>query len=297
MKVVDTAEELASFLSPLRASGGECGFVPTMGALHKGHISLLERSKRECSVTVSSIFVNPTQFNDPKDLETYPRTLTEDLRMLEQAGCDLVFVPSVQEVYGQSVISSQQSALLFQQDLPGFELGSLGEVMEGKFRPGHFEGMAVVVNRLFNIVKPDRAYFGKKDYQQLAIIKKMSLFRLKAAVRPHIEIIACDTVRESNGLALSSRNRKLSEEDRRKASRICSVLNWTKANAGLLTVGELQAEAEKQLKNEKSFQLEYFEIAGRDTLLPLAHDQFPQNAVACVALHLGSVRLIDNVEL
>lgn len=297
MKVVETKEQAETFLKPFRDAGKRIGFVPTMGALHAGHLALLEQCKTECKVSVVSIFVNPTQFNNPDDLAKYPRTPEEDRRMLEDAGCDVLFVPSVAEVYGQSVVGSGQWAELFQKDLPGFELGNLGEVMEGKFRPGHFEGMAVVVNRLFGMIRPDKAYFGKKDYQQLAIIKKLSVFRHQVLKAEPVAIIACDTVRESNGLAMSSRNKRLSAEDQRKASLISSVLYWTKMNAEALTNEALKEGAEQQLKNEKAFELEYFEIADRDTLRVLPANELPQNAVACVALNISGVRLIDNVEL
>lgn len=297
MKVVETYVSLVENLAPFTSGKGEIGFVPTMGALHPGHISLVERCKEECSVCIVSIFVNPTQFNDPKDLEKYPRNLVTDLQQLEGAGCDLVFVPSVEEVYGQSVVGSAQSAVLFQKDLPGFELGNMGDVMEGKFRPGHFKGMAVVVNRLFDKVNPDKAFFGKKDYQQLAIVKKLSVFRHQSSGKKPVEIIACETVRESNGLARSSRNERLGEEDRRKASLISSVLYWTKMNAEALTAGELKAGAMQQLKSEKAFELEYFEIADRETLLPIPDNETPQHAVACVALQISGVRLIDNIEI
>ncbi len=287
MKVVETTLELEAALQDYRTKPGLIGFVPTMGALHPGHLTLLERARTECIVTVVSIFVNPTQFNDPKDLEKYPRTLEADLKMLEEAGCDLVFVPSVIEMYPDGTAA----------DLLETDFGKLGKVMEGKSRPGHFRGMATVVNKLFQKVKPHKAYFGKKDYQQLAIVKEMERQLTATGHRPPIEIVGCDTIRESDGLAMSSRNKRLDPDQRKKAALISRVLFWTKANAAKLTAAELQKKAKEQLEKEPLFTLDYFEIADRNTLQPLPSDKIPSNAVACVALKMGEIRLIDNIEI
>ena len=287
MKVVETTPELDAALMNYRGKDGLIGFVPTMGALHPGHLSLPERAKSECIVTVASIFVNPTQFNDPKDLEKYPRTLEADLVMLREAGCDLVFVPSVSDVYPEGL----------EKDRIEIDFGMLEKVMEGKSRPGHFKGMATVVNKLFQKVKPQRAYFGKKDYQQLAIIKEMERRLAADGRRPPVEIVECGTIREADGLAMSSRNRRLSPEQRSKAKKIAAALFWIKENANSLVVDELLVKAKEQLSQEKLLELDYLEIVDRNTLQSLPPDHKPVNAVACIAVKIGDIRLIDNMEI
>ena len=272
---------LAAWLESVRASGKEVGFVPTMGALHPGHISLIERAERENQAVVASIFVNPTQFNNPDDLARYPRTPERDLEMLRHAGCHAVFVPSVDEMYPAGTAA-----------MPDFDLGTLDQVMEGRFRPGHFKGVAAVVSAFFDIVRPDRAYFGKKDYQQLAVIRRMT--HLQGLP---LEIVSCDTVREPDGLAMSSRNVRLSEADRRAAPGIYKVLSGIREQAGKVPVAELQAWACAELADRTGFRVEYLEIADSSTLMPLQAWDAKRQAVALVAAYAGDVRLIDNLEL
>jgi len=252
-----------------------------MGAMHEGHLELIRRSLSENDVTVCSIFVNPTQFNDREDLQKYPRRLEEDTRMLENAGCDVLFVPSVQEMYPEG------------EDHPidlGF--GLLDKVMEGKFRPGHFRGVATVVKKLFDIMEPSRAYFGKKDFQQLVIIRHM----VKVLQIP-VEIVACETVREHDGLAMSSRNMRLTIAERNLAPKIFQILLKVKEKEGRIPVRELKEWAIKKIQENPELRVEYFEISDRDTLMPLEDWTFRESAVAFTAVFLGDVRLIDNIEL
>jgi pantoate--beta-alanine ligase len=274
---------IRDYLGPLRTLN-RVGFIPTMGALHRGHIALIERAKAENSITVASIFVNPTQFNNKEDLARYPRTLEKDAIMLEKAGCNVLFAPEVEEMYplrgqGAEVRDKWEDV----------DLGVLDKVMEGAHRPGHFKGVMQVVSKLFDIIEPHRAYFGQKDFQQLAVIKEM----VRQLNYP-VEIIACPTIREPDGLAMSSRNMRLTPDERKAAPKIAQVLFKVKEMAGTKSAEELKRFAEEELKKEKSFRLEYFEIADATTMLPA---KTTKNAVACVALHLGSVRLIDNVLL
>jgi len=284
MKVYEKIEGVKSYISAQKVDNKSIGFVPTMGALHKGHISLIERSKKENNISVSSIFVNPTQFNNKEDLGRYPQTLEEDKIILENAGCDVLFVPSVEEMYNKDELASAWQKMDF---------GKLDRVMEGLQRPGHFNGVAQVVSKLFDIVKPNKAYFGQKDFQQLTIIKEMV-----KQMKYEIEIISCPTIREDDGLALSSRNMRLTSEKRKVAPKISQVLFKTKEIA--LTepsVKKIKTFAENELKKEKLFQLEYFEIVEAETLQPIEYIYESKEAVACVALKLGVVRLIDNVIL
>jgi pantoate--beta-alanine ligase len=281
MLQVQTIRRLKEALAQHRSSPGTTGFVPTMGALHEGHLALVRRSLAENQVTVASIFVNPTQFNNPEDLARYPRMPERDAGLLEKTGCDILFAPAVAEMYpeGDSM-------------MPEFDLGSLGLVMEGKFRPGHFRGVAQIVMKLFVAVSPDNAYFGKKDFQQLAVIRKLVRdFRLP------VEIVGCETVREPDGLAMSSRNMLLTPEQRNLAPRIFEVLRRTKSRAGLIPPGNLAREARLALETIPGFRVEYFEIADPVTLLPLVKWQEERGAVACTAVFAGNVRLIDNMEL
>ncbi|MFH2141646.1 MAG: pantoate--beta-alanine ligase, partial [Bacteroidota bacterium] len=206
MKICTTIDEIICLLKDYRTKNIKTGMVPTMGALHAGHISLVEKSVSENDITIVSIFVNPIQFNNPKDLKNYPRTLEKDLEMLDKTKCDIIFSPNAKEMYPEK-------------DNIQFNFGDLGSVMEGKFRPGHFNGVAIIVKKLFDIVKPDSAYFGKKDFQQLAIIKAL-VKEIKSPVR----IVSCKTIREDDGLAMSSRNTLLSQEQRKKAPMIYKIL-------------------------------------------------------------------------
>lgn len=278
MKIFHTISETRAWLDEQKAAGKSSGFVPTMGALHRGHTELIRRSVSENDITGCSIFVNPIQFNNPEDLEKYPRTLETDVAMLEEAGCDLVFVPSVKEMYPEPVTEK-------------YHFGPLEQVMEGAHRPGHFNGVAVVVKKLFDIFQPDRAYFGEKDYQQLAIIR--ALVKMKNIP---VGIVPCPTVREADGLAMSSRNRRLTPEERAIAPEIYRTLDLAADLAGIKSVAEVKQLACDRL-TEKGFVVDYFEISDAVTLQPVdAWDQAPE-IIGCVAAFLGNVRLIDNLIL
>jgi len=253
------------------------GFVPTMGALHQGHISLFKRSRQENDVTIGSIFVNPIQFNNESDLIAYPRTEAEDLELLKKAGCDAVFIPSVQEMYTQKPVIS-------------FNFGAIEKVMEGAFRPGHFSGVAIVVSKLFNLVKPTNAYFGLKDYQQVTVITQM----VKDLSYP-INIIPCETLREPDGLAMSSRNRRLSPVKRQIASKIYQSLQLAVKLLHSEGVEKTRTEIEAYYNQLPDFQLEYFEIADAETLQPVTIVEEHKRIVLCIAAYLDGVRLIDNI--
>ncbi len=256
------------------------GFVPTMGALHKGHVSLIEQSIKNNDITVVSIFVNPTQFNNLDDLNKYPRTLETDLKILEEVNCDAVFIPSVKEIYPQ-----KEPAIKF--NFQGLE-----KVMEGKFRLGHFEGVGTVVKKLFEIVKPTHAYFGEKDFQQLLIIKKM-ISQLKMPVN----IISCPIFREESGLAMSSRNARLSGPLRKEAHLIYKCLQKVKADFKKSTPSELSKFAAKTFHKKPFFKLEYFTIADAETLIQADKIDPNKNYRAFIAIFVDEVRLIDNIAL
>jgi pantoate--beta-alanine ligase len=279
IQILKTRAEAAEFAASVRFSGKTMGFVPTMGALHEGHLSLVHRALQENDYCVASIFVNPIQFNNPEDLEKYPRTPERDLRMLEDAGCHAVFMPTVEEMYPDEVTES-------------YDFGHLDKVMEGAFRPGHFNGVAIVVRRLFEIVQPQRAYFGEKDYQQLAIIREL--------VRKHqipVEIIPCPIVREADGLAMSSRNMRLTPADRSKAPLIYKTLQEARKMAQNHDVATVKKWVLETLKSIEGFEPEYFEIASGETLLPVSNWEEAQKVMGFVVVWLGGVRLIDNIEL
>lgn len=277
MLITKTIPETNTEVAKLRAGGKSIGFVPTMGALHHGHISLQERSRRENDFTVCSIFVNPIQFNNPEDLEKYPRTEVEDLKKLENAGCNLVFMPSAQEMYPEK-------------NNVNFDFGHLDKVMEGEFRPGHFNGVAVVVKKLFDIVQPHRAYFGEKDFQQLAVIKAL----VKMLQIP-VEIIPCPTLRESSGLAMSSRNERLSIKDRKTASIIYKTMRQAKEKIPGMKPSEIENWVIKTIDAAPGLQTEYFNLVDVDTLLPVQEWKAGQNVRGCIAAYIGGVRLIDNM--
>jgi pantoate--beta-alanine ligase len=278
MQIFNTIAETQHYLKTQQKAGKTIGFVPTMGALHTGHISLIESSRKENDLTVCSIFVNPTQFNNPEDLKKYPRTLEKDCEMLKAAQCDVVFAPSAEEMYPA---------------LPKlkFDFGTLETVMEGKFRPGHFNGVGIVVSKLFHIIKPDKAYFGLKDLQQVAVIRQMV-----SDLSFDMEIVPCPTLREADGLAMSSRNTRLSAEARALAPHIHTllVLAKEKLQSGSSSA-ETQAFANEYFKNYPEFELEYLEIADFDTLEPIAQANVPGKTAICIAAFLGGVRLIDNI--
>jgi pantoate--beta-alanine ligase len=270
---------LVSTINLLKTSKKQLGFVPTMGALHPGHLSLIKAAKEKSEIVICSIFVNPIQFNDPKDFEKYPKTEDQDCKMLESAGCDIVFIPTVGEVYPSD----------FKKEI--FHFGELEKVMEGAHRPGHFSGVAMVVKRLFELVKPDKAFFGLKDYQQYSIIRE-----LVNKTKMDIEIIGLPTIREEDGLAMSSRNRLLNETERKQATLLFQLLNKTKLDYPSKEISELKFEFEKELSKHPEFRLDYFEIADGKTLQPL-YDKKSDEPRAFVAAFLGSVRLIDNISL
>ncbi|OFY51719.1 MAG: pantoate--beta-alanine ligase [Bacteroidetes bacterium GWF2_41_31] len=279
MLVFKTIDETRKFVSQARELDQTIGFVPTMGALHPGHLELMRRAKKENDLLVVSIFVNPIQFNNATDLKKYPRVLFKDLEMLKTIDCDAVFVPSVKEMYPEPINKT-------------FDFGLLEKVMEGAFRPGHFNGVAIVVEKLFEIVEPHKAYFGEKDFQQLAIIKK-----LVEMERIPVEIIPCAIVRENDGLAMSSRNVRLSPEERAIAPRIFKVLKEVAGRASEMDPVLLQQWGMKQLQAEEAFDVEYFQIAEDVTLQTIVNWQIGQDALAFVALKLGQVRLIDNIRI
>ena len=256
------------------------GFVPTMGALHEGHISLIETSKKKDKITFSSIFINPTQFNDPTDYKKYPVTLEKDIYLLEKAGCDVLFLPSVQEMYPDGFIPKMH-----------YDLGFLETVLEGKYRPGHFQGVCGVVHRLLEIVNPDHLYLGQKDYQQCRVIMRLvELISLKNKV----EIIVCPTLREADGLAMSSRNMRLDELERKKAAVIYRSLYMIKENAGKDTPAELKKKAQLMLE-DAGFKVDYVEIADTNNLSPVNYWDGKQKLVALIAASVNEVRLIDNM--
>ncbi|MCL2414550.1 MAG: pantoate--beta-alanine ligase [Bacteroidales bacterium] len=255
------------------------GFVPTMGGLHEGHLALVRQAKRENEVVVVSVYVNPIQFNNAEDLKKYPRDLERDLDMLKEVGCDIVFAPEDAEMYPEKPTEN-------------YSFGALETVMEGAFRPGHFNGVAIVVKRLFDLVNPTTAYFGEKDFQQLALIRALVEQEDLA-----VEIVACPTVREHDGLAMSSRNTRLPEEDRRIAPQIYKILRDCRDLVDVLTPAQLKTFAEEHLKKIPRTKLEYFEIVNAKTLQPIENWSNCPKRVACVAIWLGGVRLIDNVKI
>ena len=278
MKLVHTIQELRAELDIQRKAGKKIGFVPTMGALHEGHASLVKRAVAENDVVVVSDFVNPTQFNDKNDLLKYPRTLEADCELLEKEGAAYVFAPSVEEVYPEP-------------DTRQFSYAPLDTVMEGKYRPGHFNGVCQVVSKLFMMVEPDKAYFGEKDFQQLAIIREM----VKQMNFP-LEIVGCPIVREADGLALSSRNARLSEEERLQALSISKTLFQSKEYAATHTVEETQKFVEDGIAAAEGLELEYFELVDGTTLQKIFTWDETNYAVGCITVYCGEVRLIDNIK-
>lgn len=277
MKVIHTIQELQTELSNYKKEQKSIGFVPTMGALHEGHASLMRKSATENDVTVASVFVNPTQFNDKNDLLKYPRTLEADCALLQACGVDYVFAPEIAEMYPS-------------EDMRMFSYPPLDEVMEGKHRPGHFNGVCQIVSKLFDAVMPDRAYFGEKDFQQLAIIKKMV-----DDLKYPIEVIGCPIVRETDGLALSSRNARLSAEERENALNISQALYKSCTFATNHSVEDTQKMVENAITAASGLQLEYFEIVDGNSLQKIANWDETDYAVGCITVFCGDVRLIDNI--
>lgn len=278
MEIISKVEELKQALNSARKEGKSIVFVPTMGALHHGHMDLVSRASAECDVVVVSVFVNPTQFNNPADLKHYPRTPEADAELLKKFGCDLAFFPSATEIYPENWVS------------PQVDLDGLDQVMEGKFRPGHFKGVVQVVSRLFEIVEPQKAFFGLKDFQQVAVIKKMV-----EKLNFPIQIVACETSRTEKGLAMSSRNKRLSETQKEEALIIFRTLAQAKVDAKEFSPQETAVRAIKNFE-KGSLQLEYLSIVDPATLKDLTGDWVP-GATMCIACFCGEVRLIDNMTL
>ena len=278
MKVYSKISALQEHIAYLKSEGKTIGFVPTMGALHYGHISLVSSAISQCDITVVSIFVNPTQFNNVDDLSNYPRTLEADINLLSEIDCDIVFAPEVEEMYPEKSVTID------------LDLGNLADVMEGKFRPGHFSGVVNIVSRLFECVKPDKAFFGLKDFQQVSVIRYMTnYFHLP------IEIIACPTLREASGLAMSSRNTRLSASQKEDALIISKSLILAKELASKNTPDSVKNKI-TDFFQKGNLVLEYFEIVNPVTLESLEGD-WVSGATACIVAYCGEVRLIDNMEL
>ena len=277
MRVVKTISELKSLISGYKQENKTVGLVPTMGALHAGHKSLVDRARKENDIVVVSVFVNPTQFNNKQDLATYPRTEERDCALLEAAGCDVVFMPAVEEVYPEP-------------DNRQFDLGAVAEVMEGAHRPGHFNGVAQIVSKLFGFVEPDRAYFGEKDFQQIAVIRKMvQLEGFK------LQIVACPIKREDDGLALSSRNVRLTAEQRQLAPNIYRVLKESCNFAKSHTVAETEKFVVDSLNALPQMEVEYYSIVDALTMQPVSDWADADRITGCITVYCGEVRLIDNI--
>lgn len=275
MKIFTTVKEIQQYLHELRNLNKTTGFVPTMGALHQGHLSLIKQARQVNDVVICSIFVNPTQFTDAADLEKYPRPIADDIQKLESADCDILFNPAVNEMYADN----EQWHL---------NIGELEHLLEGKFRPGHYQGVTQVVYKLFNIVRPDSAYFGQKDYQQVLVIRKMV-----ELLNMPVKLVMCPIERESDGLAMSSRNIHLTADDRKHALVLSKALMFVKDKFRSEKITVLQSEATRLVKSEPGVQLEYFEIADGNTLHPAGDDT--KSIVALVAARVGHTRLIDNI--
>ena len=280
MKVINKTSDLQAIIEQLKNDGKSIGLVPTMGALHKGHLSLVKNSISNNDITVVSIFVNPTQFNNPNDLASYPRTVDKDLELLQTIGCDIVFAPEADDIYSKSETDSR-----FEFDFEG-----LDKVMEGKFRPGHFNGVVQIVSKLFDLVRPDRAYFGEKDFQQLAIIRLMT-----RRYNLPIEIVPCPIVREDSGLALSSRNSLLKDNEKQVAQHIYAVLNESRQFVPQTEVEELKQCVIAAIEQKPELKVEYFDIVDGHTLKSIGKWDECDYVVGCITVFCGNVRLIDNI--
>ncbi|MDO5571471.1 MAG: pantoate--beta-alanine ligase [Bacteroidales bacterium] len=277
MKIVNKVVDLQKEISLLKEQGLRVGLVPTMGALHEGHLHLVTLCKEQNDVCVVSVFVNPTQFNNKEDLEKYPRTPEQDCEKLKSAGCDIVFMPSVEEIYPEP-------------DTRVFNFGALEQVMEGKMRPGHFNGVAQIVSKLFYMVNPDKAYFGEKDFQQVAIIKNM----VKQLNLP-LTIVQVPIVREKSGLALSSRNMRLSKEQKIEAVNISKTLFESKENMNKMSIQKTIDSVIEKINSIPSLEVEYFQIVDGDTLQNVSAWNDSNYIVGCITVYCGDVRLIDNI--
>ncbi|MDE7407058.1 MAG: pantoate--beta-alanine ligase [Muribaculaceae bacterium] len=278
MEIIRKVDDLKRYCSSKRNAGCSIGLVPTMGALHAGHKSLVDKACKENDTVVVSVFVNPTQFNNPDDLRTYPRTEEADIALLESAGVDAVFAPSVEEIYPEP-------------DTRIFDLGPVAEVMEGKMRPGHFNGVAQIVSKLFAMTQPTRAYFGEKDFQQIAVIRKM--VELEGF---DLQLVPCPIKREDDGLALSSRNVRLTPEMRAKAPEIHRILSESTSYAKTHTVAETTSWVEASINSTDGLETEYYQIVDGPTCLPISDWNESAQPVGCVTVYAGDVRLIDNIK-
>lgn len=277
MRIITSVEELKA----LRLSSKyRLGFVPTMGALHEGHLSLIRCAQRENEKVLCSIFVNPTQFNNPSDLENYPRKLEEDLVMLEGAGCDFVFTPTASDMYPKGLHSVD------------YHFGELEKVMEGSFRPGHFKGVATIVHRFFDLIQPHKAYFGEKDFQQLQIIKKLVVDKHLA-----VEVVACPTQREPSGLAMSSRNERLTKEQRMQAQSLYLAMSDVQSSNFIKKPQELQEELFMHFRGMNNVRPEYIEFVDAESLKSIENWEDAEHVRMCMAVFFGEVRLIDNLLL
>ncbi|GAA4351803.1 pantoate--beta-alanine ligase [Hymenobacter saemangeumensis] len=278
MEILTSAAGLQAYTENIRCNGQRLGLVPTMGALHEGHLQLVRAARESCDTVVATIFVNPTQFNNADDFRLYPRLPEADAGLLAAAGCTALFLPAVEEIYPQPTVLK-------------FDFGALEQVMEGAHRPGHFNGVATVVSKLFHLSRPHRAYFGQKDWQQVAIVRQ-----LVADLSFDLEIVAYPTIREADGLAMSSRNRRLTPEERAIAPQLYQVLQAAarRIRQGMLPA-QVEAQALAELQQQPLFNTEYFAVADAHTLQPLAGYTPGRAVVLCLATHLGAVRLIDNV--
>lgn len=278
LEVINTIAALKMLLKPRKLAQQKIALVPTMGALHKGHVSLIKIAQQHADIVVCSIFVNPTQFTDPKDLEKYPRPLEHDIEMLQEAGCDFVFMPAVSEMYPAP-------------ENWHIDLGDAEFVLEGAFRKGHYQGVTQIVKKLFDAVEPDLAFFGQKDFQQILMVQHMV-----AVLNLPVEIISCPIIREEDGLAMSSRNIHLSVTDRRNALVLNEALQFVKENFNSFSIDELVKQATTIISNTPGVDLDYFTIADGETLMP-EQDKTSKHLVALVAAKVGETRLIDNMIL
>mgnify|MGYP003951490811 CR=1 FL=1 len=278
MKIFETKLELLSYLSSNR-EGNTIGFTPTMGSLHNGHLHLIEESKRTCDITICSIFVNPTQFNNDDDLVNYPRTLDVDLQKLRKLNCDVVYTPIISDLYEKREKAKK------------FDFGALANTMEGEFRPGHFNGMATIVEKFFRIIEPTKAFFGQKDLQQLQIVKV-----LVKQTWSEIEIVGINTVRDESGLAKSSRNKLLSEKSKKEATLIYESLQYCIEHQSR-GVDSLKKYIETQFENHSNFELEYVEFVALESMLPITNWKGKGKNAICIAAYIDDVRLIDNIIL
>ncbi len=278
MEIIRTVSQLRETMAQCRANGRSIGLVPTMGALHAGHLSLMERARKENDVVIASVFVNPTQFNNATDLATYPRTEEADCSLMAQAGVDFAFIPSVEEIYPEP-------------DTRVFDLGPVAEVMEGPMRPGHFNGVAQIVSKLFDFTSPDRAYFGEKDFQQIAVIRRM--VQIEGF---DIDIVDCPIKRHPDGLAMSSRNVRLTPEQRAAAPGIHHILDQSRAWRNDMSVAQVKAKVIEEINKLPFMEVEYYEIVHPLTMQPVNSWSETETPVGCITVYCGNVRLIDNIK-